>query len=334
MAPVPSIVGFLADVPIKSFAYGIFFMLSIASSIFIILRHSPLANKSKYTPCPSWILFFRSPMVIGSIGIFMCVTAHWIITFIRLFEAFVTAEDPLGPAHFVNDVAQPTYIVKAGLLGASLIIVDILVIYRLWIVTDKKLYIIVLPVITWIGLLISNIGITYLFSRRTLGTDVFASVAVRWTTSQCVFSLCTNIYCTGMICRTLIRHYQMTYTHGLSTNILKVLAIFVESATIYTAWTIFFFITELLKIDMQHFAIDVFPSVAGISFMLIQVRVGLGWAKVSSQPSVVVTSLGIGFNNGGSNIPMGPLAISISQVVVQEGGEESRQYGEGKLDDL
>ncbi|KAF9062877.1 hypothetical protein BDP27DRAFT_1336090, partial [Rhodocollybia butyracea] len=308
-------------------------VLSIASSIFIVLRHSPLANKSNYTRCSSWISFFRSPMVVGSFGIFMCVTAHWIITFIRLFDAFVTDKDPLGPAHFVNDLAQPTYVVKSALLGASLIIVDILVIYRLWIVTDKKLYITVLPVMTWIGLLVSNIGITYQFTRHALGTDVFVFAAARWITCQCVFSLSTNIYCTSLICWTLIRHHRMNYTHGLSTNILKVLAIFVESAAIYTAWTIFFFITELLKTQIQHFAIDVFPSIAGISFMLINVRVGLGWAKVSSQPSAVATS-GTGFNNGGSNIPMRPLAISISQVVAEEGGEESRQYGEGKLNDL
>ncbi|KAF9067880.1 hypothetical protein BDP27DRAFT_1383836 [Rhodocollybia butyracea] len=269
-------------------------------------------------------------MVVGSIGIFMCVTAHWIITFIRLFEAFITAKDPLGPAHFVNDLAQPTYIVKTGFLCAALIIVDILVIYRLWIITDKKLYIIVLPVMTWIGLLVSNVGITYQFTRRALGTDVFLFAAARWITSQCVFSLCTNIYCTSLICWTLIRHDRMNYTHGLSTNILKVLAIFIESATIYTAWTIFFFISYLLKADIQFFAIDVFPSMAGISFMLINVRVGLGWAKISEASAFVST----GFNNGGSNIPMRPLAISISKVVVEEGGEESRQYGEVKLDDL
>ncbi|KAJ4469303.1 hypothetical protein J3R30DRAFT_3409777 [Lentinula aciculospora] len=134
---------------------------------------------------------------------------HWIITFIRLFEAFITAKDPLGPAHFVNDLAQPT--------GWT----------------------------AWYGAL-----------------------------STCLSSWRLNKYWIGLICWTLIRHDRMNYSHGLSTNILKVLAIFVESATIYTAWTIFFFISYLLKADIQFFAIDVFPSIAGISFMLINVRVG------------------------------------------------------------
>jgi len=139
-----------------------------------------------------------------------------------------------------------------------------------------------------------------------------------------------------MICWTLIRHDRRNYNQGLSSNILKVLAIFVESAIIYTAWTIFFFITYQFQSNIQFFAIDVYPSMAGISFMLINVRVGLGWAKIA-EPTVVTTGI-----TAGSNMPMRPLAISISQVIEDsEGGgvetshySETSQYGERKPDGL
>ncbi|KAF9064241.1 hypothetical protein BDP27DRAFT_1426089 [Rhodocollybia butyracea] len=267
MSQVPFLSTFLADVPIESFAYGIFFVLSIASSIFILMRHSPMGNTPNRIRCNSWLTFFRSPMVLGSIGIFASVTAHWIITFIRLFEAFVTRLD--NPQPYLAALAQPTYIVKTGFLCASLLIADVLVIYRLWIIIDKQLYIVLFPMSTCFGLLESPRNL-----RRK----------------------CYHLYGLDDL---LLHHIPVPVKHSVLRN-------------------------------------RCIPSMAGISFMLINVRVGLGWAKIA-EPTVVTTGI-----TAGSNMPMRPLAISISQVIEDsEGGgvetshySETSQYGERKPDGL
>lgn len=60
---------------------------------------------------------------------------------------------------------------------------------------------------------------------------------------------------------------------------------------------------------------------SGIAFMLINVRVGLGWAQTASQASVQNYS-GTGHNQQRSeesqSYPMRPLAVNISTVVNQE----------------
>jgi hypothetical protein len=57
-----------------------------------------------------------------------------------------------------------------------------------------------------------------------------------------------------------------------------ILATIVESAAIYTTWTIFFFATYQARSNVQYPAVDMWPQMSGIAFMLINVRVGLGWA--------------------------------------------------------
>ncbi|KIY49889.1 hypothetical protein FISHEDRAFT_14909, partial [Fistulina hepatica ATCC 64428] len=57
------------------------------------------------------------------------------------------------------------------------------------------------------------------------------------------------------------------------------LAIFIESVVLYTIWSIVFGSIYWVESSMQIVFLNSMPSIAGISFMLINVRVGLGWAQ-------------------------------------------------------
>ena len=59
------------------------------------------------------------------------------------------------------------------------------------------------------------------------------------------------------------------------------LAIFVESAALYSAWATLFVILYLSRSPLQTVGSGCGPSMIGISFMLITVRVGLGWSQES-----------------------------------------------------
>ncbi|TFK23628.1 hypothetical protein FA15DRAFT_705310 [Coprinopsis marcescibilis] len=77
-----------------------------------------------------------------------------------------------------------------------------------------------------------------------------------------------------MVC---IYKIQSKTLFGDSKRLKSILVIIVESAAIWTAWSIFVFINYHLQSFLSIFTFDGGPAVAGIAFMLINVRVGLGW---------------------------------------------------------
>ncbi|KAH9840964.1 uncharacterized protein C8Q71DRAFT_794946 [Rhodofomes roseus] len=254
-------------------------------------------------------------MFIGSMSLFITITAHIICTVIRLFQAFVLYEDGTQPLYFYADLRQTTEVVKTGFLVTSLIAGDVMVIYRVWIVWSHKKAFIIFPLCTLIGLIICGSGITYQFSQYVPGEVVFESVAGRWITSNCVFTLCTNVYCSAVIAWKVWSNHNAISRHGGS-NLMGVLAMFIESAILYTTWTLIFFITYQTKTNVQFPIVDTWPAVSGISFMLINVRVGLGksigTSQIDSRNASGTGSAAPGIL-GNRSYPLRPLTVEISQ---------------------
>ncbi|TFK25290.1 hypothetical protein FA15DRAFT_703837 [Coprinopsis marcescibilis] len=60
-------------------------------------------------------------------------------------------------------------------------------------------------------------------------------------------------------------------------SLLPILVILVESAALHSVWTVLGFVTYQAEMPLAIIALETGPVVAGIAFMLINVRVGLGW---------------------------------------------------------
>lgn len=75
----------------------------------------------------------------------------------------------------------------------------------------------------------------------------------------------------------------------------------------------FFFISYQIHSNLQFVAVDSWPAMSGISFMLINVRVGLGWAQsgsdqnLSSAPNQIQRS-----DVASAAYQMRPLAVKIT----------------------
>ena len=113
----------------------------------------------------------------------------------------------------------------------------------------------------------------------------------------------------------------------------RVLATIVESAALYTyvsrvthivllnagalhrSYTVFFFGTYEAENNIQYTAVDTLCPIAGIAFMMINVRVGLGWAQ-RAHPSL---SSGVSSRRHDQSFAqsyaMRPVAVDISKVV-------------------
>ncbi|KAJ7213734.1 hypothetical protein B0H12DRAFT_370626 [Mycena haematopus] len=288
---VPLVAVNLGTVSIEAFLYGVYLVLFITSMYLLASRYSTAKVGGETSR-------IRSPIFVGPVFLFMLITAHWILTVDRSFLAFVYFENGNLPIAFYGDLSQITEAVKTGFLTMALVTGDALIIHRLWIIWSRNMYVCIFPMLTTLGLAICGGGITYQLSQYTPGQNIFATAAGRWITSDTVLTLCANVYCTASITWRIWRNTRLVSPYG-SQNLKSLLAVLVESAALYTTWTLFFLISYQTKSNLQFIAADCWPAVTGISCMLIHVRVGLGWsqtsihAKVASTPSAPPFSVNI-----------------------------------------
>ncbi|KAJ8482415.1 hypothetical protein ONZ51_g5391 [Trametes cubensis] len=148
-------------------------------------------------------------------------------------------------------------------------------------------------------------------------------------------TLATNLYGTAMIAYKICSINHLTRKTGLMQasggSLLDYarkqggLAIFVESAALYSTWATLFVIFYLTRSPLQTVGSGCGPSMIGISFMLITVRVGLGWSqesKFGAGPALPGSGRG-GHGPGRSLIGGGGAGLSLGSVRFGEGGEST-----------
>ncbi|KAF5347641.1 hypothetical protein D9757_013353 [Collybiopsis confluens] len=308
----------LVTAGIASFSYGIFFILTGSSIVLTVYRHRRIRASLRGDLPAIW----KQPMNYGTFGLAILVTAHWILNFLLLFRAFLIVDDGKAPGNFFANLRETSSIVKTAILFSTLILSDALIIYRVWVIWSYSFYVIIFPVLTLVGLTVCGIGLPVQLAHFPPALTIFSSDAGRWITSDCVFTLCTNLYCTSVIGYKIwsIDRFSRGLSHD-ARSLLFILGTFIESAAIYTAWTIFVFVTYLSGSNVQFFGQDIWPYIAGISFMLINVRVSLGWAAASQKETFGALDMADAvasisrreppYDNG---FAMQPVAVTITQA--------------------
>ncbi|KZT02783.1 uncharacterized protein LAESUDRAFT_684617 [Laetiporus sulphureus 93-53] len=277
MSGVPVLSANLATAVMESLFYGIFLVLSFFSMYILQYRRSQVSSLPP-NPRATRNMVYLTPMSIAAVCLLITNTAHWIIMVYRLFQAFLYYEKGTQPVEFYKDASQPSEVTQTAVLMISLIIGDAMIIYRLWIVSGYNWYIAIFPSSTLVGLAVCTVGSIYELTRSRAGGDIFFAPTGHWITANCVFTLCTNVYSTAMIaCK--IWHANKEAKRFGGSSLMGVTGILVESAALYTAWTILFFVTYSIQSNLQSTCSETYCAVAGIAFMLINVRVGMGWAQ-------------------------------------------------------
>lgn len=306
----PSIISVnLATIAIESMLYGIFLVLA-SSAIYLHLSRA----RSHHSSFPRVVRSaYLSPAILGSAMITLTVTGHWILTVTRLFAAFVNFHGGNDPTYYLSNLSFATEIVKTAFFVVTLIISDVLFIQRLWIVWGYNNYIIILPVCTFLGLCVAGPGVVYQCSRVGMGS-VFTKSISRWVYAYYCFTIVTNVYSSvGIACRVWRARQRLPESVNGSGHLMRVVVTVVESATIYSAYTIFYFVSYQVRSNIQFTAIDTLCTVCGITFMLVNVRVGLGWAQraqSSTNPSSHSSS-----GSNATSFRMRPVAVNITRVV-------------------
>ncbi|KAJ7686386.1 hypothetical protein B0H17DRAFT_1013604 [Mycena rosella] len=268
----------LATLVLESCLYGILLLLFISTIYFLATRRT-LAGSSRTAKH-----HFTSLVFIGVASLFVVVTAHWTVVIYQAFFAFIHLGNAVAEDAFYADLSQVSEIIEVTLFFTSVLIGDALVIYRLWIIWGRNHYVVIFPMCSLAGVLVTAIGIIYEFTKwepRLRGAP-FYDESRPWTATGFILTLMTTLYSTTFIAFRILRvnKIRTSFESGLT----SFLTILVESAGLQMIWLLFAAITQFATSDAEFIASDTLPAIIGISNLLIHARVGLGWSQDSAVP--------------------------------------------------
>ncbi|KAJ7189446.1 hypothetical protein GGX14DRAFT_702035 [Mycena pura] len=264
----------MASVVLESLLYGAFLILFSAGLYLRISRH--LSQSSRNGLC--W-----NPVVISTVAIFLTCTGHWILTLVRFFRAFLESEAP-GAALAYYSCSSDLLVRVGGILTIiALWIGDAVIIHRLWVIWNRNPRVVILPVLSWCGLIIvSLVGLIMAFKHAQYNKG---AMIVSW-----IFEALTNVYCTAFIAGRLWSARQAPQK-SQAKLLTSVLAVTVESAAILATWTIFFAVTSETQSPLLLIVMNLTAQIIGLTNMLIHIRIGLGWSTHGDNSTgVVMTS--------------------------------------------
>lgn len=265
----------LAMVSVVGFLYGIFFVLFCASVYLLIQRQQRLNAGS----APGKPVYLTMPFI-GGMLLFMSVTPHWIVVVYRSFEAFIYYKAGSDPYDFYANQMNASYMAETAFSIIVPLLADAMLIWRLWLIWDHNRVVIIAPIVVLVGAIAAGIGALAIESMRQ------QPQVSNWMTSCYAASVAINVYCCALISRRLIA--VVSKSHSVSGAIMsRVLAIFIESASLYVSWMIISFALY----ETQNGVREALVPMAGIAFMLINVRVGMGYTNQEHSTSHALSDL-------------------------------------------
>ncbi|KAJ7131277.1 hypothetical protein C8R44DRAFT_871789 [Mycena epipterygia] len=274
----------MTTVVLESLLYG---FLLVLFSTNLYLRITRYARPQEFASRGG---LWWNPIVISNIAIFATCTAHWVITVKRFFLAFLgSAGDPF---QFYLDQSQPTSVINnilvlvTGLIGDAVIVsADPLVLVSAMThdrFTGFGSYGIGIYALYSFLLSPDGIAVAYFFTQPTPTTSNRFSWAVgAWLTANWTLTILITIYCTTFIAWRIWRTSRATVEVGGSL-LMPVCVILIESAAIWTTWSLFLATTFLTGSTLVITVADLTPAIIGLVNLLIHLRVGLGWSPAEA----------------------------------------------------
>ncbi|KAJ7106508.1 hypothetical protein C8R44DRAFT_805438, partial [Mycena epipterygia] len=289
---------YLAGTVIAGFFYGIYFNLFLTST-YLIVRRSQVANA-----CP----LYKSMAFLLGCALFLAVTGHCIIAVVRIFQAFIFFEGGSAPAAFFDEVgrkvSQPTEVAQNAFGTMSILLNDLMVMYRLWVVSNHNKLAIAFPTLTLVGVTVCG-TLVVVDARKEENIALVVSATP---------GFILTFIPTGVIFWKL---WAITKdfppTPGKHSNIRDFLFMIIESAAVYTSWTLVYAGLHQSNSPVQFIFFIALPPLGGITNALIQVRMALG--KAIEPPATAVSTalrFAVGTSQGASridNLEMKPMGV-------------------------
>ncbi|KAJ3992472.1 hypothetical protein F5050DRAFT_1811450 [Lentinula boryana] len=264
---------------------------------------------------------FNRVLLASNALLFVLIAAHWVVQIIRSQRAFI---DTVGD---VGDAASAYYAFPADYMNL------IKEIYRVWIVYDKRHYVIVVPALLMVAYCASAFGALVAFGKTTEGGTIFASSTDAWAITVFVTTVSINIMTTSLIVARVWRIKQkvkgVAVQSGGPANVLHVI---IESAALYTATALLTLIGYTTKNNWQFITFDMLSPIIGIAFTLISVRLShrtqsqAGYSSTHDHSSLNVVRIH-GVDGHREAIGLETIAINVTQHISKHTDLEDNLHG-------
>jgi len=272
--------GSLIAVFVDAILYGAFTAL-FGMSIYLSIRREQLYPPPRTGRNSIRVSHYMTPMFIAGLFLYLWITAHWIFTVVSSIDAFIIYGGRDGhyqPPGFQSDATQVVFLIQTLTLMATLVTGDTVMVYRLWRVWHPRRGVMIFPLMTLLGLIVSCAFLIHSIVLFPVGA-VGELALDEWGKPILVvyaFTISTTFYCTGMIGWRVWKVNGSPTGRTTGDHLMHFLAVFIESAAMYSAWELMFVVCyELQNLSTIMFIIG--PAMVGISFTLLSVRVHLRW---------------------------------------------------------
>ncbi|KAJ7250686.1 hypothetical protein C8J57DRAFT_678224 [Mycena rebaudengoi] len=242
----------------EALCYGFFMCIFIMS----VYTHLKVSRQTTHT----------KTLFAIACGMFIVATLHFGLTFHRTLRAVEDIQTQqgqtgLGDSHAWYSILRDVLYVTQCILG------DSVAIYRCWILWDRNIRIVTLPILILIASSVSGYMACALLLRSTPET-IFDSNVGDWFTIFCALAVGQTAFTTGlMACRLWwVDRRSLACNVGRS-HFLSTMLLLVESAALYFALQVIVLATFVTNSNLRLIVLGAIPPVVGITFTLLAIRV-------------------------------------------------------------
>ncbi|KAF7360958.1 hypothetical protein MSAN_01125900 [Mycena sanguinolenta] len=219
----------LTTLVLETFLYGLLLLLFISAIYLLSTRRTLARQTARYHLSSLVFLAIAALFLVVTTASLRCQfdfandlpSKHWSIVVYQAFFTWIHLGNPVSQDAFYADLAQPSEIAKIVLTVIAVLLGDAIVTYRLWIVWDRNIRVVMFPIFAHIGLTVSCVALIIEVATpksNLRGTD-FVNESKPWQATGAVLSLLANVYSTGFIA---FRIWRVTKMVSSSESTLKV----------------------------------------------------------------------------------------------------------------
>lgn len=268
---------------LETLSYGMFLVLFLVSFVLLLQRRRTFLHDNTTTDRAKRSVSFY---LITGVLMFLVITAKWIFWWAEALPI----PDMIGVAAQLPRRSRTTYRFKEACIQITVLLGDAITIYRLWVLSSENKIMIIFPVVGLFGYLACAIGLSGPANDTTQQPLPIVNGRIGltgWDVAAVITTTCVTVYIAAMMTWIITRAQSHARTHFLGHRLRQALVILIESAAIYTIWNLAYLIAGLgfhSKIALTF--LDCMSEIYGISVMLINVRVGLGWTRNGERAAV------------------------------------------------
>ncbi|KAJ3576703.1 hypothetical protein NP233_g262 [Leucocoprinus birnbaumii] len=253
---------------LETLIYGTFLVLFVLSTVLLVHRRRLLLKEDAGSAGRAKNLTFYLVM---SMMMFCTISAKWLFYWPEVLPI------PGGDPPQIPRLDRTAYRLKEACIQSTVLLGDSIIIYRLWILTNRSRILVSLPLIALLAFIACAISLDGPFNDTTttpIPIEYGKIFLTRWDVAATAITLSHN----------LLDHPEKRVSRWIGKEISlllqQALAVVVESAAISATWNLLFFIAGLgFNSEIALSLLNCLPAVYGVSAMLINVRVGLGFAR-------------------------------------------------------